>query len=184
MIGQGPRDSWDRPHARAKRAFTAACVVIDALALLAVAETVLFTRRQLQPGRRALAQGLPAAPVSRHLPADQRSYLLIARGPGSGNRPGLPGFLNHRLPSKLGGSQSQSETDQARPEQHAPPAAEDVCGRRPDPAHPRLVSQRRFEELAFDALDSTTLAAVGVGRLSHAAPAGLPFWPLFTFRET
>ena len=54
----------------------------------------------------------------------------------------------------------------------------------PDPAHPRLVSQRRFEERAFDALDSTTLAAVGVGRLSHAAPVGLPFWPLFTFRET
>jgi hypothetical protein len=49
MSGQGPRDSWDRPHARAKRAFTAACVVIDALALLAVAETVLFTGANCNP---------------------------------------------------------------------------------------------------------------------------------------
>jgi len=41
-----------------------------------------------------------------------------------------------------------------------------------------------FGELAFDAPDTATLAAVGVGRLGHAAPVGLPSGPLFTFRET
>ena len=58
--------------------------------------------------------------------------------------------------------------------------------RRPPDLTPRIRAwfpSAGFEELAFDALDSTTLAAVGVGRLSHAALVGLPFWPLFTFRE-
>ena len=80
-------------------------------------------QRQLQPGPRALAQGLPTPPPSRRLPAGQRPYLLIVLRPGPGNRPGLPGFLNHRLPSQLGRSQRHSETDQARPEQSAPTAA-------------------------------------------------------------
>jgi hypothetical protein len=41
-----------------------------------------------------------------------------------------------------------------------------------------------FEELAFDTLETTELAAVGAGRLRHAAPVALPSGPLFAFRET
>jgi len=39
-----------------------------------------------------------------------------------------------------------------------------------------------FDEVAFEPLD-TGLAAVGVGRLRHAACTALPAGPLFTFRE-
>ena len=39
-----------------------------------------------------------------------------------------------------------------------------------------------FDEVAFDALDSATLAGVGVNRLSRAPDAELPAGPLFTFR--
>ncbi len=59
--------------------------------------------------------------------------------------------------------------------------------RRPPDLTPRIrawFNGAGFDELAFDALDNATLAAVGVGRLSHAAPTGLPCGPLFTFRET
>ena len=59
--------------------------------------------------------------------------------------------------------------------------------RRPPDLTPRIrawFSSAGFEELAFDALDTTTLAAVGAGRLSHAVSGGLPCGPLFTFRET
>jgi len=41
-----------------------------------------------------------------------------------------------------------------------------------------------FAEVAFDALDTDRLTAVGVSRLHHAAPAGLPTGPLFNFRHT
>jgi hypothetical protein len=40
-----------------------------------------------------------------------------------------------------------------------------------------------FDELAFEIPDTTALAAVGVGRLRHAARTALPAGPLFTFRE-
>jgi len=40
-----------------------------------------------------------------------------------------------------------------------------------------------FEEVAFDALGTDRLTGVGVGRLHHRAPAGLPASPLFTFRQ-
>jgi hypothetical protein len=59
--------------------------------------------------------------------------------------------------------------------------------RRPPDLTPRIrawLTRAGFEELAFDALDTTDLAAVGVGRLAHAANAGLPAAPLFAFRET
>jgi hypothetical protein len=59
--------------------------------------------------------------------------------------------------------------------------------RRPPDLTPRIrawFTSAGFEELAFDPLDTTTLAAVGAGRLSHAASGGLPSGPLFTFRET
>ncbi len=39
-----------------------------------------------------------------------------------------------------------------------------------------------FDELAFDALGTDTLAGVGVNRLSRPGAAGLPDHPLFTFR--
>ncbi len=54
----------------------------------------------------------------------------------------------------------------------------------PPVAGPDPFANAGFGELAFDALDTATLAAVGVGRLGHAAPVGLPSGPLFTFRET
>jgi hypothetical protein len=41
-----------------------------------------------------------------------------------------------------------------------------------------------FDEVAFETLDTTVPAAVGVGRLGRAARAGLPSGPLFTFRHT
>ncbi len=41
-----------------------------------------------------------------------------------------------------------------------------------------------FDEVAFDALETATLTAVGVGRLNRAPRAGLPDGPLFTFRDT
>ena len=59
--------------------------------------------------------------------------------------------------------------------------------RRPPDLTPRIrawFADAGFEELAFDALDTTTLAAVGVGRLGHAVSVGLPCGSLFTFRET
>ena len=59
--------------------------------------------------------------------------------------------------------------------------------RRPPDLTPRIrawFTSAGFEELAFDALDTTALAAVGAGRLSHAASVGLPSGPLFTFRGT
>ena len=59
--------------------------------------------------------------------------------------------------------------------------------RRPQDLTPRIRSwfaDSGFEEMAFDALDTATLAAVGVGRLSRTARAGLPVGPMFTFRET
>jgi hypothetical protein len=40
-----------------------------------------------------------------------------------------------------------------------------------------------FEEVAFDALETSTLVGVGVHRLRRAPDAGLPAAPLFTFRE-
>jgi Putative methyltransferase len=40
-----------------------------------------------------------------------------------------------------------------------------------------------FDEVAFDALGTSTLVGVGVNRLRRAPDAGLPDEPLFTFRE-
>jgi hypothetical protein len=39
-----------------------------------------------------------------------------------------------------------------------------------------------FDELAFDALDTSTLTGLGANRLRRATTAGLPDRPLFTFR--
>src|SRR5258708_10899150 len=41
-----------------------------------------------------------------------------------------------------------------------------------------------FDEVAFDILDTTTLAAGGVGRLRRPSRARLPPGPLFAFRKT
>ena len=41
-----------------------------------------------------------------------------------------------------------------------------------------------FDEIAFDALESSALTGVGVHRLSHAATARPPSHPLFTFLAT
>jgi hypothetical protein len=59
--------------------------------------------------------------------------------------------------------------------------------RRPPDLTPRIrawFADAGFDEVALETLDTTTLAAVGVGRLGQAARAGLPSGPLFTFRET
>jgi hypothetical protein len=40
-----------------------------------------------------------------------------------------------------------------------------------------------FDEVAFDAVETSTLVGVGVHRLRQAPAAGLPDEPLFTFRE-
>ncbi len=59
--------------------------------------------------------------------------------------------------------------------------------RRPPDITPRIrawFTDAGFDEVAFDALETSTLAAVGVGRLRHASCAGLPAGPLFTFRQT
>jgi hypothetical protein len=40
-----------------------------------------------------------------------------------------------------------------------------------------------FDEVAFDALATSTLIAVGVNRLRIAPSARLPAQPLFTFRQ-
>jgi hypothetical protein len=40
-----------------------------------------------------------------------------------------------------------------------------------------------FDEVAFDAIETSTLVGVGVNRLRRAPAAGLPDEPLFTFRE-
>ncbi len=40
-----------------------------------------------------------------------------------------------------------------------------------------------FDEIAFDALETSTLVAVGVGRLRQAADAARPAGPLFSFRD-
>jgi hypothetical protein len=58
--------------------------------------------------------------------------------------------------------------------------------RRPPDLTPRIrawFTGAGFEELAFDTLDTSTLAAVGAGRLRRAAHAALPAGPLFAFRE-
>ena len=41
-----------------------------------------------------------------------------------------------------------------------------------------------FEEVAFDALETSVMIGVGVGRLSRAQDAGLPDGRLFTFRSS
>jgi len=59
--------------------------------------------------------------------------------------------------------------------------------RRPPDLTPRIrawFTDAGFDEVAFDALDTSTLAAVGAGRLRRAPRAGLPAGPLFTFRQT
>jgi hypothetical protein len=40
-----------------------------------------------------------------------------------------------------------------------------------------------FDEVAFDALDTTALVGIGVNRLRRATDAKLPAGPLFTFRD-
>jgi hypothetical protein len=57
--------------------------------------------------------------------------------------------------------------------------------RRPPDLTPRIrawFAESGFEEVAFDALGTSTLTGVGVGRLRRAATAGLPDGRLFTFR--
>jgi hypothetical protein len=59
--------------------------------------------------------------------------------------------------------------------------------RRPPDLTPRIrawFTDVGFEEVAFDILDTTALAAVGVGRRRRAARTGLPAGPLFAFRQT
>jgi hypothetical protein len=59
--------------------------------------------------------------------------------------------------------------------------------RRPPDLTPRIrawFTGAGFEEVAFDILDTTALAAVGVGRLRRAARTELPAGPLFAFRQT
>ena len=58
--------------------------------------------------------------------------------------------------------------------------------RRPPDLTPRIrawFTDAGFDEVAFESLDTTALAAVGVGRLRHVAHTALPAGPLFTFRE-
>jgi Putative methyltransferase len=53
--------------------------------------------------------------------------------------------------------------------------------RRPPDLTPRIrawMTHAGFEEIAFETLDTPVLAAVGAGRLQHAAPSGLPASPL------
>ena len=40
-----------------------------------------------------------------------------------------------------------------------------------------------FDEVAFDALETSVLTGVGVSRLRRAPDAALPGEPLFTFRD-
>jgi hypothetical protein len=40
-----------------------------------------------------------------------------------------------------------------------------------------------FDEVAFEAIETSTLVGVGVNRLRQAPAAGLPDEPLFNFRE-
>jgi hypothetical protein len=59
--------------------------------------------------------------------------------------------------------------------------------RRPPDITPRIrawFTGAGFDEVAFDALDTGALAAVGAGRLRDAPRAGLPSGTLFTFRQT
>lgn len=59
--------------------------------------------------------------------------------------------------------------------------------RRPPDLTPRIrgwFTGAGFEEVAFDTLDTITLAGVGVGRLRRPSHAGLPSGPLFAFRQT
>jgi hypothetical protein len=59
--------------------------------------------------------------------------------------------------------------------------------RRPPDITPRIRAWfvgAGFDEVAFDALDTGALGAVGAGRLRDAPRAGLPSGPLFTFRQT
>jgi hypothetical protein len=57
--------------------------------------------------------------------------------------------------------------------------------RRPPDLTPQVrawFAESGFDELAFDALGTSTLTGVGVSRLGRAAAARLPDHPLFTFR--
>ncbi len=57
--------------------------------------------------------------------------------------------------------------------------------RRPPDLTPQIrawFAGRGFDEIAFDALETSALASVGVHRLSRAAAAKAPSHPLFTFR--
>jgi Putative methyltransferase len=59
--------------------------------------------------------------------------------------------------------------------------------RRPPDMTPRIrgwFAAAGFDEVAFDTLDTSALAAVGAGRLRDAPRAGLPSGPLFTFGQT
>lgn len=58
--------------------------------------------------------------------------------------------------------------------------------RRPPDLTPRIrgwFTDAGFDEVAFDILDTTALAAVGVGRLRRPSRAGLPSGPLFAFGQ-
>lgn len=57
--------------------------------------------------------------------------------------------------------------------------------RRPPDLTPKIrawFAASGFAEVAFDALDTSSLTGVGVGRLSQATAAPIPDQPLFTFR--
>jgi len=59
--------------------------------------------------------------------------------------------------------------------------------RRPPDLTPRIrawFTAAGFDEVAFDALDTGALAAVGASRLRDVPCAGLPPGPLFTFRQS
>jgi hypothetical protein len=58
--------------------------------------------------------------------------------------------------------------------------------RRPPDLTPRIrawFASNGFDEIAFEALSTSTSAGMGVNRLRDAHPPGLPGHPLFTFRE-
>jgi hypothetical protein len=70
----------------------------------------------------------------------------------------------------------------------SPPRAASRCSRHrraPDltPDVRAWFAASGFDEVAFDAVETSTLAGVGVHRLRQAPAAGLPDEPLFTFRE-
>ena len=58
--------------------------------------------------------------------------------------------------------------------------------RRPPDLTPRIrawFASHGFDEIAFEALSTSTSASIGVNRLRDAPSSGLPGRPLFTFRE-